>query len=68
MKLKTLLAIVFALIIIIFSIQNSEVIEVKFLFWKLTMSSVLIILGSFMIGLLVGILLFLKKSLFSKSD
>lgn len=62
MKFKTVIAIIFATIIVIFSIQNVEVTDVKFLFWKLTMSRVLIILGSFAIGVLVGFLAFIKKS------
>lgn len=61
MKFKTIVAIIFATIIVIFSIQNVEVTDVKFLFWKLTMSRVLIILGSFAIGVLVGFLASLKK-------
>ncbi|NNC96409.1 MAG: LapA family protein [Chitinophagales bacterium] len=61
MKFKTILALVFALVIVIFSLQNSEVTPVKFLVWNLSMSRVLIILGSFSIGLLVGILVSMKK-------
>lgn len=63
MKLKTVLAIIFASVIAVFSIQNVEVTEVKFLFWKLSMSRVLIILGSFGFGVMVGILASMKKSL-----
>jgi uncharacterized integral membrane protein len=61
MKFKTIIAIIFATVIVIFSIQNVEVTDVKFLFWKLTMSRVLIILGSFAIGVLVGFLASIKK-------
>ena len=61
MKLKTILAIVFATVIVIFSLQNSEVTDVRFVFWKLSMSRVLIILGSFGIGVIVGILVSVKK-------
>jgi uncharacterized integral membrane protein len=66
MKFKTLLAIIFAIIIVLFSLQNAEVTEVKFLFWKLSMSRVLIIMGSFAIGVLVGILVSMKKRLIPK--
>ncbi|PQJ77263.1 lipopolysaccharide assembly protein LapA domain-containing protein [Polaribacter glomeratus] len=66
MKFKTVLAIVFATVIVIFSIQNVEVTDVKFLFWKLTMSRVLIILGSFAIGVIVGILASIKKPVTKK--
>lgn len=63
MKFKTILAIVIATIIVIFSLQNAEVTDVKFLFWKLSISRVLIILGSFSIGVVVGILVSMKKRL-----
>ena len=66
MKFKTVLAILFATVIVIFSIQNVEVTDVKFLFWKLSMSRVLIILGSFAIGVIVGLLVSMKKSLIKK--
>lgn len=66
MKLKTILAIVFATIIVIFSIQNVEVTDVKFLFWKLSMSRVLIILGSFALGVMVGVLASMKRPLIKK--
>jgi uncharacterized integral membrane protein len=61
MKLKTTLALIFATIIVIFSLQNTEVTEVKFLVWKLSMSRVLIIMGSFAIGVLAGLLVSMKK-------
>jgi uncharacterized integral membrane protein len=62
MKLKTILALIFATIIVIFSLQNTEVTEVKFLVWKLSMSRVLIIMGSFAIGVLAGLLVSMKKN------
>jgi uncharacterized integral membrane protein len=63
MKTKTIIAIVFISLIIIFSLQNAEITDVKFLFWKLSISRVLVILGSFVIGILVGFLISLKKKL-----
>ncbi len=56
-----MMAVLFAALIIIFSLQNAEITDVDFLFWKVSMSRVLIILGSFGIGVLVGILVSLKK-------
>ncbi|MGB5647976.1 LapA family protein [Muriicola sp.] len=61
MKFKTIMAIVFAVLVVIFSLQNAEVTEVDFLLWNISMSKVLIILGSFAIGVLVGILVSLKR-------
>ena len=63
MRFKTVFAILFATVIIIFSIQNAEVTDVKFLFWKLSMSRVLIILGSFVFGVMVGLLVSMKRPL-----
>ncbi|MEY8021809.1 lipopolysaccharide assembly protein LapA domain-containing protein [Muriicola sp. SD30] len=63
MRFKTLIAIVFVTLIVIFSVQNSEVTNVNFLFWKLSMSRVLIVLGSFGIGILVGILVSITKKI-----
>ena len=63
MKVKTIIAILFAALIVIFSLQNAEVTDVKFMIWKLSMSRVLIILGSFGIGVLVGILVSMKRKL-----
>ena len=61
MKFKTVIAILFASIIVIFSVQNVEVTDIKFLFWKLSLSRVLIILGSFAVGVIVGLLASIRK-------
>jgi uncharacterized integral membrane protein len=61
MRFKTILILIFAAIIVIFSLQNAEITDVKFLFWKLSISKVLIILGSFAIGVLLGILISQKR-------
>lgn len=66
MKFKTLVVLFFVMLIVIFSIQNSAVTEVDFLIWKVSMSRVLIILGSFGIGLLVGILISMKNRILPK--
>jgi len=66
MKLKTFVAVLFATVIIIFSLQNAEVTYIKFLFWKLSMSRVLVILGSFSIGILVGVLISIKRKITPK--
>ncbi|MCK0158460.1 LapA family protein [Cellulophaga sp. F20128] len=66
MKFKTIIVLLFIGLIVIFSLQNAEVIDVKFFLWKISLSRVLIILGSFAIGVLVGILLSMKRKLYSK--
>jgi len=50
MKAKTIISLVFVLIIVVFSLQNSEITDVNFLFWKISVSRILIILGSFSFG------------------
>ncbi len=66
MKPKTIIAIIIVTLIVIFSIQNVQIVEVKFLFWHITLSRVLLILGSFIIGILVGVLISMKKRMFTK--
>lgn len=68
MKLKTFVAILFATLIVIFSLQNAEVVDVKFLFWKLSFSSVVVILGSFSMGVLVGVLISIKRKITAKKE
>ena len=66
MNFKTIIALIFIALIVIFSVQNVAVTEVDFLVWKLEMSRVLIILGSFGIGLFVGILISMTNKLKKK--
>jgi len=67
MKFRTFVSLFFVVIIVVFSLQNSEVIDVKFFIWKLSISRVLVILGSFVIGIVVGILMSMKKRYLSNS-
>ncbi|WP_036841140.1 lipopolysaccharide assembly protein LapA domain-containing protein [Polaribacter sp. Hel_I_88] len=68
MKTKTILILIFAAIIVVFSLQNAEITDVKFLFWKLSISKVLIILGSFAIGVLLGILISQKRKITNNKE
>lgn len=61
-KQRKIIALICIALIIIFSIQNAELTEVKFLFWKISIYRILVILGSFGIGILVGVIL-MKKGL-----
>lgn len=65
MKFKTILALIFAGLIVVFALQNSEVTDINFFLWKISLSRVLIILGSFSLGVIVGILVSMKKKLLS---
>lgn len=68
MKLRTFIILFFITLIVIFSIQNSEITEVKFLFWKITMSRVLVIVSSFSIGLVVSVLISIRGKLSSHKE
>ena len=54
-KTVTILVIVF--LFAIFVLQNSAVVDIQFLFWRIAMSKVLILLISLAIGCLLGILI-----------
>ena len=43
--------------VVIFTLQNTEVVAVRFLFWKIEMSRVILILIVFLTGMLLGYLL-----------
>lgn len=61
MKPKTIIAIIFIVLIIIFSVQNAEITNVEFLFWRLTISKVMVIMGSFLVGIIVGLLFSMRR-------
>lgn len=50
---STLAAIVL-LAIVIFSIQNLEAIDVSFMFWSMSISKVVVILGTYVLGMVSG--------------
>jgi uncharacterized integral membrane protein len=53
-------------LVVIFVLQNTQVVEVRFLFWTVSMSRALMLLGTLVIGLIGGWLLSLPKR--SKAD
>ncbi len=57
MKIKTSLIILFALLIVVFTLQNTEVVSVKLWFWEVKTSRALIIIASVAIGSFFGMLL-----------
>ena len=42
------------LAIVIFSVQNLEAIDVSFLFWSMSISKVVVILGTYVLGMVSG--------------
>ncbi len=57
MPVKTIVFIVIAILIVIFTIQNTQVIDMQFFLWKASISRALIILSTLFIGIILGWLL-----------
>lgn len=53
-KLKLALSVVLIGLVMVFTLQNTAVVEVRFLLWTLSMSLVLLIFGLLVIGVLLG--------------
>lgn len=53
--IKTIAAIVLLSIFTIFILQNTTIVEISFLFWKLSLSRVILLLGSLFTGILIGL-------------
>jgi len=54
MKIRAYTGLALLLLVVIFIVQNASVVEIQFLFWKLSMSRSLMIFFIFAIGILVG--------------
>ena len=54
-KIKSVIILLLVLLVAIFAIQNSEIIEVQFLFWSFSTPRVLLILSMIFIGFFIGI-------------
>ena len=57
MNLKLYIGLLLLVLVVIFSIQNVEIVKIKFLFWELAISRALIIIVVFSLGILIGWLL-----------
>ncbi|MDA0972471.1 MAG: LapA family protein [Bacteroidetes bacterium] len=72
MSFKVLIIILLTLLVAIVSIQNTAIVDLKFFIWTLSISRILLILISFVLGLLVGLLLGVSRkntsSTLSSSD
>lgn len=53
-NLKLALSVVLIGLVMVFTLQNTAVVEVRFLLWTLSMSLVLLIFGLLVIGVLLG--------------
>ena len=56
-QIKRWCILVICLLFIIFVAQNTHVVSVRFLFWKAEASRVLVLIGTFSLGLVAGWLL-----------
>ena len=54
MKFKIILSVILASLVLIFIIQNYAVIDIRFFSWTLSISSALLMLLIFLIGLILG--------------
>jgi len=57
MKPKTVMIGILSLIALIFILQNSRLITIQLLFWRVSASAIIMILGLLFIGFLIGYLL-----------
>jgi len=54
---KTIVFVILAVLILLFVIQNTQVVETRFLVWTISMSRSLLLLGTFIMGVIAGWLL-----------
>ncbi len=57
MKTKIVIAIVLTVLLIIFVLQNTEIVIVNFWFWDLSLPRALLLFISFAIGLIIGLII-----------
>jgi len=57
MKAKTVIILLLAVLLIIFALQNTELIHVKCLFWGINIPLALLIFVCFAVGVVIGIIL-----------
>ena len=57
MKVKMILGLILLLLVVVFTLQNTEVVALRFLWWEFAMSRVLMFLLIFAVGMLTGFLL-----------
>ena len=63
MQVKKVLIGILLFLLLLITVQNLTVVEVKFLFWRMGINLLLVILLSFLIGIAIG---WLFKSLYSR--
>jgi uncharacterized integral membrane protein len=51
---KNIIFAILVVLVLVFVIQNTQVVEVRFLFWEVSMSRALMLLGTFLVGIIAG--------------
>lgn len=54
MRAWSVVLLVLLALVIVFALQNTQVVDVQFFFWTLSMSRALVLLGTLVIGLFAG--------------
>lgn len=52
--LKLVIGVILLILIVVFTAQNAQIVQIKFLLWTSTMSLALVIFFTFFIGLIIG--------------
>ncbi|UCD34994.1 MAG: LapA family protein [Nitrospiraceae bacterium] len=55
--INTIIIIVLLSVFTIFILQNTDVVEIRLLLWKVSLSRVVLLLGSLFMGILIGLLI-----------
>ena len=61
MHWKLIMLLVLSLLLVIFAVQNYEVVSIQFLFWSFQTSRTIILFGAFSVGVLVGLMAVLVR-------
>ncbi len=62
MRIRIFITIILVILLVIFTMQNSEIVSIKMFFWLFEMSRALLIIVCISIGLLIGLLIPKKKA------
>jgi uncharacterized integral membrane protein len=54
---KIIIFFILVILVVLFVLQNTQVVEAQFIAWKVSMSRSLLLLGTFLVGIIAGWLL-----------
>ena len=54
---KIIIFFILVILVVLFVLQNTQVVETQFITWKVSMSRSLLLLGTFLVGIIAGWLL-----------